>query len=75
VNAHADPDWAACKFLHGLVRGLERSPCRREGHEERVTLGVDLCAAVPLERQAEHSAMLCERLGVVVLAEVVQQFG
>jgi hypothetical protein len=75
VDAHADPDRPARKFLHALARGLERSPCRGEGHEERVILGVDFCAAVPLERQAEHSAVLCERLCVVVLAEVVQQFG
>jgi hypothetical protein len=69
-NAHAD--------RAGLERSLpvgSRSKCirgPREGDEERISLRIDLDAAMPAEAFAQRLPMLAERIGVGI-AELVQK--
>jgi hypothetical protein len=71
VEAHANTDWAAQRSLSflGSSEGIVRL---RENDEEGVPLRVHFDAGVARERLAQHTAVLGERLDVVV-AELVQQ--
>jgi hypothetical protein len=71
VQAGANPDRAGESLLD-LCDGGHPVAGGREGAEERVTLGVDLDAAVVGERCADDALMVRERLGVGVGAELVE---
>ena len=62
------------RLLPGLGGG-DRTGSGRERDEERVALRVDLDAVVRGERGPKDAPVLCERLGVPVGAERVQQAG
>jgi hypothetical protein len=72
VHAHAHADRRAAERLLTFTRRRKSVTRAREGDEERVALGVDLDAAVSLERGAERAPVLAQRLGVSV-AELVEQ--
>jgi hypothetical protein len=72
VDAYADPDRPVTEGALRLSGGPERVGRSGEGDEERVSLCVDLHAAVPLERVAERPPVPGQRLCVGV-AELVQQ--
>ena len=73
VESDSDKDRAAAEGLGQFVRGGECVGGRREGHEERVALGVDFGAAVCAARRPDDPAVLGERHGVRVRAELSEQ--
>src|SRR5581483_6581250 len=75
VEPHADADRAAAKRRLRLPRRLGRVDGGREGDAEGISLGIHLDATVPREGLAQQAAVLGERLGVGLGAEVVQQLG
>ena len=64
VQAHSHPDRPGLERLLARARRRDSPRGRREGDEERVTLGVDLHTAVGREGVAQHAAMLGQRLGI-----------
>ncbi len=56
-----------------LAGGRQRAGRGREGDEERIALRVDLDALIGRERRTQDAAMLGERPGVVLGAELEQQ--
>ena len=64
VQAHAHPHRARRERSVPVGRSRECVRGFRERDKERVALRVDLDAAMPRERVAEHAAMLGERIGV-----------
>jgi hypothetical protein len=72
MDAHPDADRAVVERPLGRGRGRERIGRAVEGHEEGVTLGVYLDAAVALEGLTQEPSVLGQRLRVGV-AELVQQ--
>ena len=70
VNAHPHRQ---LELLLRLAGGAERAGSGREGDKERVTLRVDLDAAVPLERVPQDAAMPGQHSRVVIRAELVQE--
>jgi hypothetical protein len=75
AGVHTDPDLnrTAAQSLMRLLRSGERPMRRRERDEERITLRVNLNAAVSPERVPQSPTMLSERLGVQFGAELLQQ--
>ena len=75
AGVHSDPhlNGAAAKSLMRLFRSGERAVRRRECDEERVSLRVNLDAAVSRERIPQSSPALNERLAVQLGAELLQQ--
>jgi hypothetical protein len=69
-DTHADRPLGE-RLLH-LRRSRDRIRRARERVEERVALGVDLNAAVTIERVTERAAVLRQHVRVPV-AELVQQ--
>jgi hypothetical protein len=49
----------------------ERARRRRKGNEESVPLGIDLDAAVCVERATQDEAMLGKHLGILVGSQLV----
>ena len=66
VQPHPHTNGTALELVTCLGRGRKRFRRRREGDEERITLGVDLDAAVTLEGVAQHAPMLGEQVRVTV---------
>jgi len=57
--------------LHGCTDGIGGAS---EGHEEGISLRVDLVAATRLERGTQEGPTLCQHVGVA-LAQLLQQLG
>ena len=75
VQAHANTDRRRRKArlcLSGTGDGVARG---REHAEERISLRVDLDTAMGSKRPAQEGAVIGERLRVLLLPELVQQFG
>ena len=77
AGVHSDPhlNGAAAQSLMRLFRSGERAMRRRERDEERISLRVNLDAAVSPERISQSPAVLSERLAVPFGAELVQESG
>jgi hypothetical protein len=73
VDPHPHADRSPGQALLRLDGGLDGPAGRREPDEERIALGVDLHASVPLEGVAKHGTVLGQRGGVSLLAELVEQ--
>ena len=73
VDPHADRDQAAVELGDGLAHRIERRRWLREGEEERVSLVVDLVAAVALACTPDHDAVVDERRPVPLHAEALEQ--
>jgi hypothetical protein len=73
VQADPDTDPSPRHRLGRRVCGRERAPRGRERIEERVTLRVDLDAAMPGERVTQYAPMLGQRPRVRLRTELVQQ--
>ena len=73
MEAHADTDRAVRERRGAFRRRRSRILRRRKGHEERVSLRVDLDAAVGRERLAQRAAMLGQRVRIGSRAEGVQK--
>ncbi len=81
VGAHAHPDLDAVGPLVGDQGplGVEAGGNRRagpaEGHEEAVSLGLDLDAAVGGEGRPQQPAVLLQQLAVALVPDVAEQAG
>ncbi len=73
MQAHPHRDRAGREHLLPRDRGRDRACRRREGDEERVTLRVDLDAAVRCEHGTQRATVLGQRLGVRIGPELLQQ--
>ena len=73
VDADAHPDRTRGQPCQRPGRSLERSRRRGEGDKERVPLGIHLDPAVGTEGLAHDTAMLLERPGISLGAQLVQQ--
>jgi hypothetical protein len=73
VDAHSHPDLTFGQSCLGICGCAQRALCCREGDEERVALRVHLDAAMGAKCRPEDAAMLRQRLGVTLRAELVQQ--
>ena len=73
MHADAHLDRAGGELARHLFRGRERARGGREGHEERVALGVDLDAVVTGASLADHAPVLGERIGIRLCAKLVQK--
>jgi hypothetical protein len=74
VYAHPDAHRPDLQCLLCVLRGGDGIADTGEGHEERVSLRVDLDSAMALERLPERPPMLAEYVGVCV-AEFREQAG
>ncbi len=72
MEPHANTD-RAIEGIAGCRCGGERARRRREGDEERVALRIHLDPAVRGDRLADDAAVRCERVGVRIGAELVEQ--
>src|SRR5262245_1183266 len=75
VEADTDADRTGRENICEGQRCIERSRCRWKREEEGVALCVDLGGALRSARLANDAAMLGERLGVRLRAELLQQPG
>ncbi len=75
MEAHPDADRAGGQRLLRLARGLNRLRRAREGVEEGIPLRIDLHAAAGREHLSQQAPVLCQRLGVRLRAELVQELG
>ena len=73
VHADADPDRTDGQRQLGLAGGFDRLGRGRERNEKRVPLSVYLDAAPRSARLADDAAMLCERVGICLCAELAQE--
>jgi len=74
-RAGVDTDANRDRPARDVARRLERARRRREGEEERVTLRVDLRAAVSRTRLAHEAAVLGQERGIALGAELLQKAG
>jgi hypothetical protein len=72
VETHSNADRPACERTLALGGGRNCVRHTREGDEEGVALRVDLDPAVGAECASEHSAMLTQRIRVLV-SELVEE--
>jgi hypothetical protein len=77
AGVHSNPhlNRAAAQSLMRLLRSGERIMRRRKRDEERISLRVNLHAAVPLERISQSPAMLNKRLRIPIRAQLVEEAG
>jgi hypothetical protein len=73
VQANTHLDRAGCERLREGRGGLNRSWCRREGEEERVSLRVDLDAVVTRAGLADQAAVLGKRSRIALRSQFVQE--
>ncbi len=73
VDADSNADRAGAERVHRFVGRANRARRRREGDEERISLGIHLDTPVRCERAPEGPAMFRERVRVRLGAQFVQQ--
>jgi hypothetical protein len=73
MEAHTDADRTAAELVLGLGRGTHGPLCFRKRNEEGISLGVDLHAAVSVERVTQDTPVSGERSRIPLRAELVQE--